>query len=178
MVQIEKDANFDKTKQIKCRNNGTQRITFDVSAVNAARLAALVELVADQIGVPARGSENVDVSLIVPTAPSARSRADSARSQVSEVHARTAVNSGFALHVPTYLVPRVLANVELKVDDSSSMLRPPRRRRRSRTRTDAIASTADFYAWGLEDGNDGPVDDVRSVGVQAFTLRAGDADAG
>ncbi len=45
--EVDKDANFDKKKQIKLRNYSSERITFDISAVAPPGIAALGAAFAD-----------------------------------------------------------------------------------------------------------------------------------
>ncbi len=87
-------------------------------------------------------------------------------------------NNGVSLRVPYYLVPRSRYNIDtdlgkLKGTDPSAVATVTNKKGA------VSAGTADFYAWGIQDGKDGggaPTDprnvtnDVRAVGVQSFPL--------
>ena len=82
-------------------------------------------------------------------------------------------NNGVALRVPYYLVPRSLSNVATQLGNTSVTKSKAATVETTATVTNAggaRAGTADFYLWGLADGNeagDGS-HDVRAVGVQSF----------
>ena len=81
--------------------------------------------------------------------------------------------------MPYLLVPRSLSNIETKAtnldgDETAATATVTNKK-------GAIAGTADFYTWGLEDRNDvdenamgGGGYDVRAVGVQSFAISATD----
>jgi hypothetical protein len=78
-------------------------------------------------------------------------------------------NAGISLHVPYLLVPRPLSHVELKLDKNDLEPESPSTTATVSNKDGTIASSADFYAWGLEDGDDGfRYNDQRAVGAQAF----------
>jgi minor extracellular serine protease Vpr len=78
-------------------------------------------------------------------------------------------NGGIALHVPYLVVPRPLAHVALKLDKNDLKPTEPSTTARVSNIDGLVTSAADFYAWGIEDGDDGfMVNDVRAVGVQSF----------
>jgi hypothetical protein len=85
----------------------------------------------------------------------------------------TLTGSGMTLRVPYLLVPRSLSTIETKAQNLDGDLTAA-----TATVTNnkgVITGTADFYTWGLQDGNDvdenslgGAGYDVRAVGVQSF----------
>ena len=78
-------------------------------------------------------------------------------------------NGGIGLHVPYLLVPRPMAHVELKLDKNDLKPESPSTTATVSNKDGTVASSADFYAWGLADGDDGfRWNDVRAVGAQAF----------
>ena len=86
-------------------------------------------------------------------------------------------NNNIALRVPYYLVPRPSSLVDISVADSTPD--SPTFETTATVTNDAdaaVAGTADFYAWGLRDGEDadGSPADMRAVGVQSFDLGGGD----
>ena len=78
---------------------------------------------------------------------------------------------------PYYLVPRPSSLVDISVADSTPD--SPTFETTATVTNDpdaAVAGTADFYAWGLRDGEDadGSPADMRAVGVQSFDIGGGD----
>ena len=83
-------------------------------------------------------------------------------------------NNGVTLRVPYYLVPRALSQIDVTVADSTPS---PTTTSTVTNHTDAaISGSADYYAWGLRDGNDleGSPADTRAIGVQSFDIGGGD----
>jgi minor extracellular serine protease Vpr len=175
----EQKDKFNKSESIHIRNNGTSRATFDVAVTNATTGSPhTVDLGRTSISVPARGAANFAVKLDVPANTAGRS-IDPATGAVvfREVAGLVTLtptggtNNGVTLRVPYYLVPRALSLAEAKLDDSQpdgpSFTTTARVENKSGA---AVATAADFYAWGLEDGNDLDKSsaDLRAVGVQAF----------
>jgi minor extracellular serine protease Vpr len=169
-VEVDKDAFFEKTKQIKLRNYSSQPITFDVSAVLPQGSPHSVQLSKTQVTVPENGGENVDVRLVVPSATMGSSSAYREVAGLVKFTPTSGANGGIALHVPYLLVPRPLSHVQLKLEKND--FKPNEASTTTATVSNidgTIGSSADFYAWGLEDGSDGlRFNDVRAVGAQAF----------
>lgn len=168
-VEVDKDTQFDKKRQIKLRNYGSQAVTFDVSHVLPQGSPHSIELSRTHVTVPAKGGENVDVRLIVPTGTIGSS---SAHRQAAGLVKFTPVGGGneaIALHVPYLLVPRPLAHIEAQLKKNDLKPKKPSTAAIVSNIDGTIASAADFYAWGLEDGDDGlRFNDVRAVGAQTF----------
>jgi minor extracellular serine protease Vpr len=167
--EVDKKTTFDQKKQIKLRNHGSQRISFDVTAVVPQGSAHSVQLEKTRVNVPGRGAANVDMRLIVPTATMGDNTAYREVAGLVKFTPVSGANGGIALHVPYLLVPRPMAHVELKLDKNDLKPESPTTTATVSNKDGTIASSADFYAWGLEDGDDGfRWNDVRAVGAQAF----------
>lgn len=165
-------GNFSGTKAVTLENHGTTAVTYAVAAtpIGTTSSPATVGLGATSVTVPAGGSATVGVTLNVPagtvgSAAAFREVAGTVNFTASGVP---------TLRVPYYLVPRALSNVTaafhnpLDVDTSA-------RAKVDLANSGVIAGNADFYAWGLQDGDDvdetalgGSGYDVRAVGVQSF----------
>ena len=167
--EVDKDATYDKKKQIKLRNHSSQKISFDVSAVLPQGSPHSVQLEKTRVTVPGRGSANVDMRLLVPSATMGDSTAYREVAGLVKFTPVSGANAGIALHVPYLLVPRPLSHVEVKLDKNDLKPESPSTVATVSNKDGTIASSADFYAWGLEDGDDGfRWNDVRAVGAQAF----------
>jgi hypothetical protein len=99
-----------------------------------------------------------------------------------EVSGNVELNAeGISLRVPYLLVPRSLSTIETKL---ARPLTPRAGQRATVTNADGqIAGTADFYQWGLEDGDDvietvlgGSGYDLQAAGVQSFPFGPGGTD--
>lgn len=168
----ELNANYGKTKQIRLHNFGSSPATFNIAQTNAAGSPHTVT-VDSSITVPAGGQRPVNVKLDV----AAGTVGDSNPSpfgfrEVAGLITLTPTgsdNSGIALRVPYYLVPRALSDVKAQASRDVFVSSPSTDVRLSNP-AGPIAGNADFYAWGLEDPRDQALgtNDVRSVGVQSF----------
>ena len=164
-------ANFSATKTVTLTNHGDSAKTYTVgSAAGAGSRPATVGLGTRSVTVPAGGSATVDVTLNVPAATVGGTAA--MREVVGTVNFTAAGEP--TLRVPYYLVPRAVSNVTATFDKA---LDPDRSGRANvdLANTGVIAGNADFYAWGLQDGDDvdesalgGSGYDVGAIGVQSF----------
>jgi minor extracellular serine protease Vpr len=164
-------ANFSQTKPITLHNYGASPATFNVAQANAAGSAHSVGL-PGSVTVPAGGDATINVTLNVPVTSIGNSTGSGLSfREVAGLVTFTptgGANSGIALRVPYYLVPRALSEVK-------STLQPGFGGFSVRlANTGAITGTADFYALGLEDGNEAGASsaDVRAIGAQAFDFDA------
>jgi minor extracellular serine protease Vpr len=169
-AEVDKDVVYERQKQIKLRNYSSQPITFDVAAVIPQGSPHSVQLSRTQVTVPKNGGENVDVRLVVPSATIGSSSAYREVAGLVKFTPTEGGNGGFALHVPYLLVPRPVAYVDVKLEKTDLKASEGASTTATVSNIDGtIGSSADFYAWGLEDGSDGlRFNDVRAVGVQAF----------
>ena len=163
-------ADYAETKSVALRNNGSSAATFNIAAANAAGSPHSIALSASSVTVPAGGSASVSVTLNVTAATAGNSSAfREVAGLVTFTPAAAADNNGVALRMPYYLVPRALSNVKTKLDGKLNATNTSTTA--TTTNEDgAIAGSADFYAWGLEDDNDKGVgsNDLRALGVQSL----------
>ncbi len=181
MQELTKD--FSKSKTIQLSNNGSGSATFTVSNASSQGSPHTVTFNKTTVTVPGHGNASVNVSLNVPVAtvgtidPSSALSFGEVAGLVQFTPLSSTDNNGVTLRVPYYLVPRSRSNIDtdlgkLKGTDPSTVATVTNKK-------GAVTGTADFYAWGIQDGKDGggaPTDprnvtnDVRAVGVQSFAL--------
>jgi len=170
----ERKDKFDKTSSVLVRNNGSSRATFNVSVTNKTTSSAHeISLGKTSISVPARATTNFAVKLEMAASAVGQSTGLNFQEAAGLITLTptNGSNNGVTLRVPYNLVPRALSLVEAKVGDSQpdapSFTTTATVENKSGA---ALPGVGDFYAWGLEDGNDtgkSPAD-IRAVGVQAF----------
>ncbi len=172
------NRDFSGTKSIRLRNHGNVPASFNVAQVLPAGSPHTVRLNRSVVTVPARGSAEVDVTLVVPVATAGASNEGGLSFQevagiVQFTPVSPATNGGSTLRVPYYLVPRALSDVSTRIGRLDPVTRSAVAR--VTNRQGAIAGDADFYAWGLADRKEpGRVsNDVRAVGAQSFDLDGG-----
>jgi len=169
----ELNADFSKSKQIKVRNKGGSPATFNIAQTNAAGSPHSIVLGSNSVTIPAGGEATVDVTLNVPVATAGDSLgAGLSFREVAGLVTFTPTggsNNGVVLRVPYYLVPRALSGVNVQMQKSVTTASPTTNANVSNP-SGPISGTADFYAWGVEDGIDPGTNaaDVRAVGVQSF----------
>ena len=160
-------TDLSRMRTVTVKNDATTPATFNVSVENKAGSPHTVTLSSTQITVPARSSASLDMTLTLPAATAGNSDAfRDVAGLIMFTPATTSDNRGYSLRVPYYLVPRVSANV-------SAALALPKKSTTGivavTNQASAIAATADFYAWGLEDPKEGlGYFDVHAVGMQTF----------
>jgi subtilisin family serine protease len=173
---------FRGTKTIALRNNGSSAANFNVAQARASGSPHTMSLSKTSVTVPPHASATVNVTLQVAAATAGA--ADAFREVAGLVEftpASGSDNGGIALRVPYYLVPRVRSNVstdlgKLKGTNPSAVATVTNRR-------GTIAGDADFYAWGILDGQDNNghhqndarnvTNDVRAIGVQSLPFPSG-----
>jgi hypothetical protein len=125
--------------------------------------------------VKAKNDAEVKVTLSIPAATAGDS---SAFREVAGLIKFTPVsgasNSGIGMRVPYYVVPRVSSNVDAKLAPGPIKPSNPNGVVNLTNKDSAIATTADFYSWGLDGKGKGsdkknPVINLSSAGVQAYT---------
>ncbi|MBA2642322.1 MAG: S8 family serine peptidase [Actinobacteria bacterium] len=171
----ELDHDYSKTQSIKVRNHGSSSATFNVTPTNASGSPHSVALGATSVTVPAGGTVELAVTLNVPVATVGDSLGSGLSFRevaglVTFTPASSSDNSNVTLRVPYYLVPRALSNVEAKLDHNRVPAASPSATATVTNPNGAIAGTADFYAWGIDDKKNPHLgsNDVRAVGVQSF----------
>ena len=175
-------GDFSGTQTISLANNGASAATFNVAQARASGRPHTLTLGKSTITVPAHASATLNVTLQVPAATVGGS---GAFRQVAGLVEFTPVsasdNGGIALRVPYYLVPRVRSNVSTVIGKLAGV--DPSTVATVTNRKGAIAGDADFYAWGILDGQDNNglhrndarsvTNDVRAIGAQSFDDGAG-----
>ena len=170
-------SDYSETRTITVRNHGDAQVTLTPSAVASTQSSpASVSFGAGSVAVAAGGTAELAVTLTV----DASSVGDS--SAFREVSGNVELTTGdLTLRVPYLLVPRSLSNIETAARAPIT----PNGKVHTVTvsnRGGQIAGTADFFQWGLEDGDDvdeaalgGAGYDLHAAGVQAFPTSATDA---
>jgi hypothetical protein len=128
------------------------------------------------VTVPAGGTATVNVTLSVAVAGVAGSAPGLAFREVGGLITFTPAagsNNGVILRVPYYLVPRSLSKVDVALGSTAIQGNNASTLSTTATVTNpggARSGDADFYAWGLADGNEAGTasNDVRAIGVQSF----------
>lgn len=162
-------TDFVRTEKMKIENKGTSSAMFTLAAAGTLGTRPhTITFGTTTVTVPAGGTVEVPVTFTVPVATVGNSDAFRQVVGLITLTPMTGSNSGIALRVPYYLVPRALADVKAGLsedfgpDNPSGMV----------TLTNPggpIAGDADFYAWGLKDKNEELGEhDLRAVGVQSF----------
>jgi minor extracellular serine protease Vpr len=175
---------FSKTKLVKLENHGTSDATFNVAAALPQGSPHSIALSSSTVTVPAGGNAELEVTLNVAAATAGSSNATAlsyreAAGLIVFTPASAASNHNIALRVPYLLVPRAMSLVDAKTSTPGNKLSLGAATPIVITnRADApLGGDADFYAWGLEDKQDGHAlgkspADVRAVGIQSFPLNA------
>ena len=169
-AEFKKD--YTKDKHIKVHNDGNSDVTFNVAATLPQGSPHTIALDKTQIKVKAHGDADVRVTLNVPGATAGNSDAFRDVAGLIELTPTGGGNSGIALRLPYYLVPRVSSNVDAKLDKDIKSSNPNGTVKLS-NKDSMIAATADFYSWGLEgkgksSDKKNPVVNLASAGVQSF----------
>ena len=170
---------FSKKKHIRLENHGSADATFNVAQALPQGSPHTITLESPTVTVPAGGHADLDVTLDVPVATAGSSNAAAlsyreAAGLIVFTPASEASNHNIALRVPYLLVPRALSMVDAKTATPGNKLSLGTTSILLTNKADApLGGDADFYAWGLEDKQDGHAlkqspADVRAVGVQSF----------
>ncbi len=153
---------FTGDGSIAVENRGDAPASFALSVAPAAGAVHTATLSSSSITVGGHESGSVRVHLAVPVATVGDSSAFR-QVQGRVVFSPTQGNSGVALGVPYYLVPRARSLVGAQLSESDQG-----RTVNVSNRSTAITGTADFYAWGLRGANLSLATGLRAVGVQSF----------
>jgi subtilisin family serine protease len=171
-------SDFSAAREITLKNNGSAAATFNVAPANQTTSSPhSVTLNAASVTVAAGGTASVSMTLNVPVATVGSSSSGLAFREVAGLitftPATASDNNGVTLRVPYYLVPRALSNVDVTLASTSTANEVDGVISTSATVTNtggARSGNADFYAWGLSDGNEAgdTSADVRAIGIQTF----------
>jgi hypothetical protein len=148
-------------------------VTFNVGTSNAAGSPHSLTASQGSVTVPAGGFSPVHVTLSVGIGTVGNASAFREVSGLVTFTPTGGGNNGVVLRVPYYLVPRALSQLDVTVADSTpSFVTTSTVTNNSEA---AISGSADYYAWGLRDGNDleGSPADLRAIGVQSFDIGGG-----
>ncbi|MBA3380580.1 MAG: S8 family serine peptidase [Actinobacteria bacterium] len=172
----ESESNYSEIRTIRVWNKGSSPVTFDVVVTNSSGSPHTLTPSASSVTVAPGTFSPVDITLSVPMSTAGNASAFREVAGLVRFAPQAGGNNNTTLKVPYYLVPRPSSLVDVTVADST-----PDAPSYTTTATvtnnagAAIAGTADFYAWGLRDGEDadGSPADVRAVGVQSFDIGSG-----
>jgi subtilisin family serine protease len=160
-------SDFNGSGNIHVKNLGHGSASFSISIVKGPGAAHSVSVSPTSITLSGHASRTLHVNLTVPAATVGDSSA------FRQVQGRIVLtpsggNDGAALSVPYYLVARARSNVQAHLrgdlgEHASANVQ-------LNNRSNVVAGTADFYAWGLsgQHANLGSIG-IRAVGVQSFT---------
>lgn len=168
-------ADFSETRTITVKNHGDTAVSLTPSAVPSTQSrAATVSFGSDTVEVAAGAEVELEVTLSVPAATAGNSATSGAnRGAFREVSGNVELNAdGISLRVPYLLVPRALSKIETT---TAGKITPSGETATVTNPGGMIAGNADFFQWGLQDGNDvdeaalgGAGYDLQAAGVQTF----------
>lgn len=166
-------ADFSETRTITVRNHGGAAVTLTPQVVASGQSSPASVATSGAFTLGGGESTTVEVTLNVPAATVGNSDA------FREVSGNVELNGdGISLRVPYLLVPRGLSEIETTPDGPIT----PNASGQTATITNGgvATGTADFFQWGLADGNDvdegvfgGSGYDLQAAGVQSFPNAAG-----
>jgi minor extracellular serine protease Vpr len=176
--EAEMSSNFEGERELTIRNHGKSPVTFTLSSqqFSGAGLAK-IEFSQREVSVPAHSDSSVTVTLKVPTSsvgpthdPATGTTLFQEISGMVTLTPEQGDNSGVALSLPYYLVPRVRADSFAYTGKDLGPNHP--------TNTlyltnfgGATSAVTDFYSAGLFSPPQGLVQfDPRAIGAQAFPL--------
>ena len=173
---------FQASQHLRVLNDGSEPITFNVTATATGGAPHTISLSRSTLTVRGGDDASLRVTLSVPAA-TVGSTHDAAGNDVFQevagyltfTPASSSMNGGVTLHVPYYLVPRARSRVQASTGGELSP-RHPQGTVRLANAGGAIAGNGDFYAWGLSGTRQGVrYFDVRAVGVQSNPVSATDS---
>jgi minor extracellular serine protease Vpr len=159
-------SDLQRSGRITVENRGSAAASFAVSVVPGSGSPHTATTDTNSITLSGHESQTLRVTLAVPAATSGDSNAFR-QVQGRIVLTPTSGNNGVALSVPYYLVTRARSGVQARLqgdltESSSGTVALS-------NRSNAVAGTADFYAWGLRGHNSSLGSTaLRAVGVQSF----------
>jgi minor extracellular serine protease Vpr len=168
-------TDFSATKTITLRNHGSSAATFNVGTAANSPFSSAHSATpsAPSIMVPAGGSATVDVTLSTSGGAVGGSNAfKEIAGLVTFTPADESMNAGVSLSVPYYLVPRPTSRIKSAPGQLRFNSRSTSSKLNVLNQDGQVSGSADFYVWGLEDGNEAAVNanDIRAVGVQSFAF--------
>lgn len=166
---------YSETRTVTVKNHGDSAVILTPTAVASVQSRpATVSFGSASVEVAAGGEAQLEVTLSVPAASAGdSSTAATNRGAFREVSGNVELNAeGISLRVPYLLVPRALSTIETS---PSGPITPSGRTAIVSNPDGVITGDADFYQWGLQDGDDvneavlgGSGYDLQAAGVQTF----------
>jgi subtilisin family serine protease len=165
----ELNRDFNQRQHLTLKNFGSSPATFTVADTLDSGSPHTVSFNNSTVTVPARGERDVVVALSVPVATAGDATAFRDVAGVLSLTPSGGSNSGVALHVPYYLVPQAVSNVQVSGIDSGS-LRQGSAQAKVTNNHGAAVGFADWFAWGLKDRKQHGLssDDLLAAGVQSY----------
>jgi hypothetical protein len=163
-----------ETAMLLVRNHAGTPITFDLTSELHQGANHTISFERSTLEVPAWGHATTNVTLNVPIGGIGNADEFREVGGLVKLTPRGNGNSGIALRVPYFLVPRALSDVQAALVSQLSAQRPNGQVRLTNP-GGAITGVGDFYAWGLVDNTplslEGKPYELRSAGVQSFSDR-------
>jgi len=166
---------YSETRTITVRNHGDSAVSLTPTAVASAESRpAAVSFGSASVDVAAGAEVDLEVTLSVPASTAGDSTPSAAnRGAFREVSGNVELTAdGISLRVPYLLVPRALSTIETT---PAGKITPAGQSATVTNPDGVIAGSADFYQWGLQDGDDvneatlgGSGYDLQAAGVQTF----------
>ena len=174
--ESEDDFSGSRTIRVWNKNTSGPSMTFDVAISNTSGSPHTLTPSAATVTAAPNTFGEIDVTLAVPMSTAGDASAFREVAGLVTFTPQGGANNNIALRVPYYLVPRPSSLIDVTVADSTPD--SPSYTTTATVTNDAdaaIAGSADFYAWGLRDGEDadGSPADMRAVGVQSFDIGGG-----
>ena len=172
MAEFSQD--FQGTRTLTVVNNGTQTANFNVSAAATPSTSPHTPTIESSLSVLPGQSGTLHLNLSVPAATSGNSSGfREVAGLVTLTPAGPSDNSGVALNVPYYLVPRARSLVSTTIGSGFGTGNPSTTAQVSNTSA-VVNGTANFFAWGLSGQNSAlGAAGLRAVGVQSFDSSSG-----
>jgi subtilisin family serine protease len=170
----ESEDGFTGTWTLRLWNKSATPVTFNVGVTSASGSPHTLTPSAATVTAPACCNHApIDITLNVPMSTAGNAEAFREVAGVVTFTPQGGANNGVVLRVPYYLVPRALSLIDVTVADSTPSFATTSTV--SNHADAAIPGSADYYAWGLRDGNDleGSPADMRAIGVQSFDIGGG-----
>ena len=176
---------YTETLAVTLWNTSASAITYTfANRFNGNSFGAVVSFSPSSVKVPAHGSKAVNVKMSVSNASMTGLPSVDAVSRGSLLTIRGAIiatptvggTGRYALRVPYLVAPRGLSGVTAGSLSSYGLAGDVASASVPLSNSGIHDGTADVYAWGLSDPNDGlQRNDIRAVGVQTFPDGGGDA---
>jgi subtilisin family serine protease len=166
---LEQKTDYVQTKTIRVRNRGTSPVSFNLTAERAQGSPHAVSLNPSSITVPANNTFTINVTVSIDTATSGDSTAYREVAGVVVLTPTGGTNGGAILNVPYYGILRPQSDVNGNISPRLGARWTQAYARFANASTE-MTGTADFYAWGHNDANEGQgYADIRAAGVQSFS---------